>query len=1113
MQAGSRRPPARLSTHCLALTMTVAAAFALGCARTGEDADGESPSPSSPAVSPATTGWQPPGSPQATPGAVPVVVPLSLPERQALADMIATRGPSTPVVLALVDGAGHIEERTVAADQVEDVADQLAAAGTTVAVSGAALAVDEAPAAADPQLLFAGKQVFGLEAWSAAHPEADGRGVRIAVVDDGVALRRPGLTTTSLGTPKIAAVINTASSWLLPLHPAGHTCRREGTTTALSLEWTFDPEAGLPDVQTATLRVPFDLSPCGISPYLRERGGCEVWNDYFPGASSRLVGGVLTVAALYLEYAAAGGESTTAVTQRRVLVDVDGDGRITAREVLTPISDGGGRQLVFADGVVLGFDVHPTSALVAAEPGRLGNDVDVCPEPAAQTLTVAVPQLGASHGEGVASIAAGHQIAGRGFDGMAPGAQIVDVQFNGTGNTHPYTFAEIARALQTAGRNADIVNLSYSLYFSSPAAQLGMRRVLEAALGPTAALYFFSAGNNGPGRSSMNRALLYPSFGVAVAAYLDPLLSQTTFGGALPLGGVVSYSSRGPGYDGASGALLLSPLAGIVASTPSAGFAAFSGTSSATPALAGFSARVLSQIRAENLRFSRDLFRRALIDGATPLDDVPWIDQGHGIPRLQAVMERYRALVSAPKPPPAFDVTSSHARDGVAQQGIHVRGHEGRLAQYTFRLGPVFSSAWTGDDRSRYSAELAIESTVDWLRAPPAALVGRAAVSLDVSVDWAQLDATGGGEHLGEVRIFEVEREGDRGVVGRRLRAVIPATVLLPASSSAERGLDEEIALPADGMIRRFLPRPPWASHLVVSSEVADAQQSHCGRFIVYDPDGSEGDLTGISGPFRQESAHATSVPGLYELVLVADRNHKGCAQDQRLRIKARWLSLALVRQAARPGPAMGLPTTSVEVLVSTGAPLQMGAITLGSLGDSFRVDLLPSSKSWEWSSDRTLDLQRFGSFGFRIDPVWRTERAMIPSIMMPFVQLVSANTGPRPVRFQLPPTGDLGPMLSPTVLPPGDAGAVGLRLTMFDAGSEAASQPGRIPLIGHGTLGPSLVASSRAQNVQLTRLDPRTVTFSFNAALADLRGKTALCTFQPLDFQVSVPCGTLEIW
>ena len=158
-----------------------------------------------------------------------------------------------------------------------------------------------------------------------------------------------------------------------------------------------------------------------------------------------------------------------------------------------------------------------------------------------------------------------------------------------------------------------------------------MGRLLEAYLADTDAAYFFSAGNNGPGRGSMNRGLL--SF-------------LWRSGGRVPRAVAVSNHFRFTGAHRWSGHLLfarsgarrcqrpfvISPLAGMAASTVDGGIQPFSGTSSATPALAGFSARLAGQIRADGLPFKRNWLRQALAESARPLDGVAFVDQGYGLP-------------------------------------------------------------------------------------------------------------------------------------------------------------------------------------------------------------------------------------------------------------------------------------------------------------------------------------------------------------------------------------------------------------------------------------------------------------------------------------------------
>ena len=77
---------------------------------------------------------------------------------------------------------------------------------------------------------------------------------------------------------------------------------------------------------------------------------------------------------------------------------------------------------------------------------------------------------GDSHGEGVASVLAGHLLGGK-FNGVAPGAQILDYDLSESSELFTetvYTIGKFLIAIETlASKGASIINISYSLYFNS----------------------------------------------------------------------------------------------------------------------------------------------------------------------------------------------------------------------------------------------------------------------------------------------------------------------------------------------------------------------------------------------------------------------------------------------------------------------------------------------------------------------------------------------------------------------------------------------------------------------------------------------------------------------
>ncbi len=1029
-------------------------------------------------------------------------------------DLVATNVISIPEGLArfVVSGGDGILALRVPAAELAAVEGALLAAN-----EGAVMALDapvdlrrdrrdDPSTSADEQLLFGGKEEFGLSAWVLAHPEADGRGVRIAVVDDGVALGRPGLLTTTDGRPKIASSINASSRWQLPLRAAPLSCERPVATAAASAAWNLDavPELAVRD---GAFRLAFDLDACGVNPGVTHATDkCFTWGE-----------------ALAVPLAAQVAEVTGADGARRtfILVDADRDGAIAPAEVFVPLTGAtvaDQTQLALGDGRFVGFDLLNTALLGTAPADE---PLASCAATAAteRFLSVAVPESAAetgTHGEGVASIAAGHDIAGRGFDGVAPGAAVVDVHLGDYYAPNRYTIAELARVLRAGGSAADIVNLSYSLFFSSASAQVAMGRVLTSALDSTGALYFFSAGNNGPGRGSMNRALLYPSFAIPVGAYLTAEMAQSTFGSALGYGGVVSYSSRGPGLDGASGPLVMSPLAGIVASTSDGGFGPFSGTSSATPAMSGFAARVLSQVRAEGLTYSRDLFRQAILDSARPLEGVPFVDQGYGVAQLEGALVAYRALIGATLHRPALFVGGEMNAQGVTRRGVYVRGNAGRAPRYVFTLFPSFDTSWSEAAQGSYNEHLRIEirdpatnAAPDWISAPSHLFVARVGSRLDVALDWAKIEALGVSEALAELRIFNADTNV--------LRQVIPVTIgnALPASNVALTG--ELTVVPAT-IERVYLERPEWATHLLVSSEVAGDGEL-CGGFTAYDPNGRRAEAVGTvpaaggtRNLFVRDGAYAADKNGTYELVFIGGSSHNICPETQELRYRIQWFQLDLsVLDVKTADAETGVRSATVQLQLRTSMGPTSGSLFLGRPGQEQDIELTRLPTAWEWRSTDAVDLGVLGaSVSLRLDPTLVARQASVAAY--PYWNLRASSVA-NPVVWtwlDLSATGAASAAEVPVGFGPAD-----LVLAAFDLGtsvSTSAVLPSRLHVIARGESAAAATIGTTVRQLQLRHDLPTVTTVDVAAPVDELAGKVLVCEFKPARFDVTLPCGTVAL-
>lgn len=261
------------------------------------------------------------------------------------------------------------------------------------------------------------------------------------------------------------------------------------------------------------------------------------------------------------------------------------------------------------------------------------------------------PEMGDdSHGEGVASVLAGYKIGNlAGFDGVAPGAKIVDYDLSEVTDKvqeQEYTISKFLIGLDWLGTNgAEVANISYSFGFTSAETQTFMNLALNDIIKKHNMVISFSAGNNGPGLGSLNRRSIYPSSALVAGAFISKELDERVHGvtGIPDEGRVVYYSSRGPGMG--AGPTLISPLSSLTQSGPDEGHMAFSGTSSASPALAGAAAVLISAIKQQGLKVDAPSVVHALRLSGKRLKNEPYIFQGAGLPQIENALAIYTKLI------------------------------------------------------------------------------------------------------------------------------------------------------------------------------------------------------------------------------------------------------------------------------------------------------------------------------------------------------------------------------------------------------------------------------------------------------------------------------------
>jgi len=442
----------------------------------------------------------------------------------------------------------------------------------------------------------------GVTAWRAAHPAYDGRGVLIGILDSGVDPGVAGLQTTSTGQPKLLDLRNFSGEGDIALERVRPDSRDLIVLPGgLTLEGADAVRAAAVDPQWygGVLReLPFGDAPAA---------------DFNGNGSNRDSFGIVVVRT------AAGWVA---------FIDTNGDGSLADE---TPIADYlvKGQTFTFSSRQGLRGRGPITGAV------NLGTDSTGRPH-----LSLVLDTAG--HGTHVAGIAAGRDIYGvRGFDGVAPGAQIVALKIANDARGGLSTTGSMIRAMEYAADFAAqrglplVLNMSFGVGNMEPGAAVMDSLVDAFLLAHPGVVFAISAGNDGPGTETMG----LPGsarFALTVGATYPAAFAPVQFGAASPevLGW---WSSRGGALDKPD---IVTP--GLAYSTVPAwntGEEVKGGTSMASPQAAGLVALLLSAMRAEGRQVAAAQITAALHATARHLVGESETDEGYGLPRVEAAYQ------------------------------------------------------------------------------------------------------------------------------------------------------------------------------------------------------------------------------------------------------------------------------------------------------------------------------------------------------------------------------------------------------------------------------------------------------------------------------------------
>ncbi|MDX2129412.1 MAG: S8 family serine peptidase [Chloroherpetonaceae bacterium] len=717
---------------------------------------------------------------------------------------------------------------------------------------------------------FISSSTCGINSFKSKYPNANGRGVLIFILDTGVDMGIQGLRQLPNGKPKVVAAYDFSSSGDIALM---------SYTVPVSGDIIHE---GKPFKSLQKLLRLSQNEKVYLGLYDEKRRQNADVSDLDLDGKSESVFGIAVV---------------ETKEGPRFSIDTNGDHSFEDEVILANYSQG----LKSVSIKPIPKDQTPLM--------QLAIEVNI------KNLVASIHADDGAHGSHCAGIAAGFNIFGsdstNGFDGIAPESELISLKISEGNIGELSTTGSILSAFQFAASISDtsekpvVVNMSFGVpsVFEGNAV---MEEILDTMILNHPNLYVcLSNSNEGPGLSTTG----LPSGSceaISVGAFLPSEVSRDVLANEIPEGKIWGFSSRGGEYAKPD---VLAPGTAFSTVPPHTISPLMSGTSMASPYVAGSIALLLSQLRAEGFNtrdFPQRVIKKALIESATPLKRYSFLDAGAGLMNLP---KAYELLKTMAKFKTQRDIISYDIQFIQASTTPEQKVRAGYYRQGFFpeeelvSVMPKFPLTEESLKRNTFSRFIELQSSSDWVYPVQKRLLVTGVTGADIALKFRKEKLSKPGIYTAIIKAFAVDSKKGRKNLYSEFELRITVVIPYPMGQNGKIEL-KQLQVNEGETKRYFVSIPPYTPSFQVSVKGKKEKKASC-MAVLCAPEGKVlKSMYLSSGENSVEELISANdhTGGVYEIVLTGSETAKRETSEIELTIQTEPISIEFTAFGERRG-------------------------------------------------------------------------------------------------------------------------------------------------------------------------------------------------------------------